>query len=337
MFNMQFWNRNILIGNIFVTLFLLSAFSAAAQQNNDGEPFRKALHYADSVYALQDYEGAKAAYQYAARFQNTAYIQQQLAAIDRKISETEALNKKYNGVISEARQALNASDLPKAKERLEYALTLKPDEAWANEKLTEVNKTLADQAELQRQFDGLIAKGDGFFTAEKYTDAKTEYEAALKLMPNSALAKEKITTVKSTIQNIDNEYKKQIASGDALYRQNELEEAKTAYQAALQLKPDQPYPKQKIEQIDNIIYEEAALTVELEAVVRAADQAFDNQNYTLATKKYNEALDILSSHAHSKERLQEIRRLIGENESKQLAYNGFIEKANAHFDKKRYS
>ncbi|MCL2041493.1 MAG: tetratricopeptide repeat protein [Bacteroidales bacterium] len=333
---MQFVNRNILIGNFSVIFFLLTIFSAAAQQNSDEETFRKALNFADSVYALQDYESAKAAYQYAARLQNTAHIQQQLATIDSKIAETEALNKKYNLAVSEVRQALNASDLPKAKERLEYALTLKPSEVWAIEKLAEVNKTLSDQAELLRQFDELIANGDRFFTSEKYADAKTEYEAALKLMPNSAVAKEKIAAVKTKVQDIDSEYKRQITAGDALYRQNELEEAKTAYQAAVQLKPDQPYPKQKIEQIDNIIHGEAALAAELEVVVRAADQAFDNQNYTLATKKYNEALDILSSHEHSKERLQEIRRLIGENESKQLAYNGFIDKANAHFDNKRY-
>ena len=332
---MQFFKKNIFIGNFFITVFLISAFSAAAQQNND-EVFRKALHFADSVYAIQDYEGAKAAYQYAARFQNTTHIQQRLATIDGKIAETDALNKKYNLAVSEARQALNASDLPKAKERLEYALTLKPNEKWATEKLTEINKTLTEQAELQRQFDELIGKGDRFFTSKNYAAAKTEYETALKLMPTSVLAKEKISATKTKIQEIETEYKKQIASADALYRQNELTEAKTAYQAALQLKPDQPYPKQKIEQIDNIIYEEAALTAELETVVQAADQAFDNKNYTLATKKYNEALDILSSHAHSKERLQEIRRLIGENEAKQLAYNGLIEKANAHFDGKRY-
>ncbi|MCL2511074.1 MAG: hypothetical protein FWF09_03385, partial [Bacteroidales bacterium] len=333
---MRFWNKNILFGSFFVTFFLLLVSSATAQQNNDEATFRKALHFADSVYALQDYEGAKAAYQYAARFQNSTYIQQQLVTIDRKIAEVEALNKKYNGVISEARQALNAADLPKAKERLEYAMTLKPNEIWATEKLAEVNKTLSERAELQRQFDECITKGDHFFTTEKYADAKTEYEAALKLIPASTLAKEKITTVKAKIQDIDTEYKKQIASGDALYRENELEEAKTAYQAALKLKPEQPYPQQRIDQINSIIYAEAALAAELDVVVKAADQAFDNQNYTLATKKYNEALDILSSHTHSRERLQEIRRLIGENESKQLAYNAAIEKANAHFNQKRY-
>lgn len=329
--------KDIPFKKVSIIVACLLAVGVSQAQQDNAEAFRKALHFADSVYNRQEYEGAKAAYLYADRFQpGNAHVKQRVAEIDVKLAEQEALNQKYTMVISEARQALNASDLAKAKERIEYALTLKPKEQWPLEKLAEINKTLSDRAELQKSFDDHMSKANSLFSAAKYKEAKSEYEAALKLIPDDTNGKNKLAETNAKIKEIDNDYKAQIAAGDKLYLENELEEAKKAFQIALDLKPDEQYPKQKIEQINHIIADEAAMSATLDGIVKEADRAFDRQDYALASKKYTEALDVLSTYTYARERLQEIERIIGENQAKRLAFDEVIAKADAHYNNKRY-
>ncbi|MDR0364463.1 MAG: hypothetical protein LBH92_05540 [Bacteroidales bacterium] len=332
------FNKNRLFQIFILTLILfLNAAQLRAQQDNTAA-YQKAIHFADSVYNMKEYESARAAYQYADRFQpGSAHVQMRIADIDVKLAELEDINRRYSIAISETRQALNASDLLRAKEQLEYALTLKPDEAWPQEKLEEINQTLKEKAELQRNFDAHIAKGSDFFSKENYNAAISEFQTALKLIPDSEEGKAKLSEVRAKVKEIDDNYKSNVARGDQLYLDNQLEGAKEAFYAALELKPDENYPKQKIEQINHIIADEAAMDVALGAIIKDADAAFDRQDYALATRKYNEALDMLSTYIYARERLQEIQRIIGENESKRLAYNEIIEKADAHFNQNRYS
>lgn len=333
---MSFNKNKIFRFFLFTSILFLPAAWLCAQQD-DAAAYQKAIHFADSVYNKKEYESARAAYQYAERFQpGSAYIKSKIADIDVKLGELAELDRKYGIAISETRQALNAANLLRAKEQLEYALTLKPNEAWPKEKLAEINQTLKEQAELQRDFDAHIAKGDGFFSKEDYPAAIAEFQAALKLISGDEAAKNKLAEVRAKVKSIDDDYKSAVARGDQLYLDNQLEDAKKSFLAALELKPDENYPKQKIEQINHIIADEAAMDATLGALLKDADKAFDNQDYVLATKKYNEVLDVLSTHQYARERLQEIQRLIGENEAKRLAYNAIIEKADAHFDKQRY-
>jgi hypothetical protein len=105
------------------------------------------------------------------------------------------------------------------------------------------------------EFNKYIREADGLFSQNKYVEAKEFYEKALSLNPTDKYA---INQRDKSIANSKNKtgeeegknYQKIINKADEKFNLNDLENAKSLYQRALGLKPNDAYPKRKIEEID---------------------------------------------------------------------------------------
>ncbi len=72
-----------------------------------------------------------------------------------------------------------------------------------------------------------------------------------------------------------------IAEADKRLAEKSYSDAKTGYQSAMKIKPDQQYPKDKITEIDNALAELAqqkALDDQYNAAIAKADKSFTDQN-----------------------------------------------------------
>ncbi len=86
--------------------------------------------------------------------------------------------------------------------------------------------------------------------------AQNEYALALKNIPDDKYALAQLKVVTAQLQNIENTnkaYSEAVTLGDSYLKNREYDKAFSEYQKASQLKQNEEYPKQKIEEVSKIL------------------------------------------------------------------------------------
>jgi len=304
-----------------------------------------------------------------------------------KKAEEERLKKelddKYNAAIAKADAAFKIDGFDEAKAGYNEAMALKAGEKYPKDQLAAIEKRIAELAkkaeadrlkkELDDKYNAAIAKGDAAFQGQNWDEAKAGYNEALALKSTEKYPKDQLAAIDKAIadakkkaeedekqRQIDAQYELLIGSADGLLRQDRLEEAKAKYQEALGVKPDQKYPRTKITEIDGLLAERAKAAEEerkrkeledrYNALVAAADKAFDGKKYQEALNGYHDALGVKPGEAHPTARIAEIdglldaaardkaekERLEREAAERERRYNELIAAADGAFKSKDY-
>ena len=183
--------------------------------------YTAAITKADAALAKKDYSGAKSGYNDALGIKPTEkYPKDKLAEIDKAIADAaakdnadKAVAAKYAAAIAKADKALAAKDYTNAKAGYNEALGLKPAEQYPKDKLTEIDKALADAAakdaadkdklakaaELDAKYKAALAKGDAALAKKDYTNAKAGYNEALGLKSSEQYPKDKLAEIDKAI------------------------------------------------------------------------------------------------------------------------------------------
>ncbi|MDQ3100593.1 MAG: hypothetical protein M3R08_04345, partial [Bacteroidota bacterium] len=280
------------------------------------EQYQAAIAAADQAFGSQEWESATAKYTEASGLKPAeAYPKDQLKLIVQRQQEAEALRKQeeleasYNAAIAEADQSFDSGDLAAARAGYVNASSIKPAEAYPKQRISEIDTTLAEQAkaaeeerklaELDARYDELIAKADQAFTAQEFSSALNDYKDALQLKPAEEHPKARIAAIELELdaaaqakaeeerllreqQDKDSRYNDLIAEADKAYDSDQLENARTEYSSASEVKPDEAYPKERIAAIDAAIAkrsqddEAARLAAEQDAAARARQAELDS-------------------------------------------------------------
>jgi hypothetical protein len=357
------------ISEIEKILAELAAKEASEKQKE--EQYKKLIADADSKFSSKDYEGAKSKYNAALGVKpNEQYPKDKIAEIEKILADlaakeqedklaAEAERKKreyYNALIKKADDSFSKQEWDDAQSNYQQASFMYPNEQYPKDKMAEIErlkKELADKqmAEKQKeeQYKALIAQADNKFSAKDYEGAKSKYNAALGVKPNEQYPKEKITEIenilaelaaqqnkpkeepkeiKVTIDKTDEEYKALIDDADNLFSNKDYVKAKSTYQKALNLKPAEQYPADKMAQIDNILAKQQAeeqqkFLAEKEKkeqynkLLKEGQKQFILKNYQQAINAYQSALAIFPDEQYPKGRIEEIKRLMDELAEKQ--------------------
>ena len=110
-----------------------------------------------------------------------------------------------------------------------------------------------------------ITEADGFFENSEYDDALKSYTAAANLKPEEEYPKEKISEINVIIAQAEESarieaeikaeenYIVEIDEGDDFYNNGEYERAIESYLQALSFKPDESYPAERINEIEQFL------------------------------------------------------------------------------------
>lgn len=171
-----------------------------------------------------------------------------------KIAVEEAKNKKYRDALTKADKALNNKEWELANESYKEALSYKPDDSYAIQKINwikeenqrietereqalkaEKDQKLKDslalaalqaaeeQAKKEAEYQNVLDRGDAALKAGNYDDANSWYQKAQQMMPGSNLAQQKINSL--------NELKEWLKAEELKKQIQEKEEAnRRAYQ-----------------------------------------------------------------------------------------------------------
>lgn len=298
------------------------------------EKYQQLIAEGDKLFGDEKYEDAKGKFEEALTLKSEeAYPKEKIAEIDTLLQElaekkaeeeaAKAIQDKYDGLIAEADGAFNGENYNEAKAKYQEALTVKADETYPQEKITEIDNLLAELAK-----------------------KKAEEEAA------NMAAKE-----------LDEKYQAVIAEADAGMGSEDYDLAKQKYNEALGLKSEEEYPKTKLKEIEDILAElakkkaeaEAAMMAEKErdekyqALIAEADNSLSSKDYDNAKQKYNEASGVKPDESYPQTKLDEIEQLLAQmakDEEDKLAaeaakkkkeyYDAIVAQADAELASKNY-
>lgn len=223
----------------------------------------------DELAVNKSYEDAKSAYASAlSKKPSESLPVEKIAEMDRLISESTSENQKeqlYKDYMSKGNSEFSSKEYVMALSQYQNALSVKPNDATALNKIKEVQQILDDIAnakaenlELTNQFNALVKEADSKFAAEDYLNAKTKYQEAQSLMNNSYVETqikecERLERAKGVAER-EREYQKIIDAGDKYFALGDYEKSKEYFTRAKTVRNEDPYPKKKLAEIESLLH-----------------------------------------------------------------------------------
>ena len=244
---------------------------------------------------------------------------QMVMADARKAKE---INENYNKQVILGTRLKQQGNLEEAKKAFLAAKEIKPAEQLPDEQIADIDRMILEKqqkAELNKKYKASLKSADSLMNLKMYDDAESLYKYASTLKPNEKYPKTQITKIQTIKANIEKEKQKKrayetlIAAGDSLLNNEKYDLAKAKYTQALDLKPNEKYPTEKISFINNKLEEIARLRQQKfrESVVKA-DNYYEQNNFKEALLNYQTAVEINPDNEHCKQRIEECNSIIEE-------------------------
>ena len=261
-------NKILEIDNLIKQEEAKSAALQAKKNQYDG-----LIAKADNLYKSKNYTEAKIEYRKALQIMpDQSYPGQKIAEIDRIMAEQQKLaaeqqakENAYRLTISKADDLFNGKQYDLSKAEYNNALSIKPGEIYPKNRITEIDNLVAREQQArtrEENYTGTIAEADRLFGAKSYDEAKTAYTKALSIKPNEVYPRSQISKIDNLLAEaqkqrsqqlaIQKQYDSYIAQADKLFAAKNYPQAKDLYQKALDIKPEEEYPKSRIARIDEI-------------------------------------------------------------------------------------
>jgi len=309
-----------------------------------GADYTQAIADGDALLIAKDYDGAKVKYMAAlALMPDETYPAQKVSEIDGILAELERLRLldiEYADLIADADGMFSEEAYTNARAEYEKASVLKPEEIYPKDKISEIDAIFAEQARLlgiEESYATAITAADAFMLAEQFDEAKAEYQKALTLKADEAYPQQKISEIDAIFASLaeqQEQYLIAIGTADNYFNTNEYEQARESYVRAQGIKADEPYPAQRIAEIDGILanlQQQLAIDEAYANAIAHGDNFFNNKEYTEAKAKYEEALGLKAEQQYPQDKIAEIDGIFASIQEIEDNYNTAIANADAAF------
>ncbi|HOI32161.1 MAG TPA: hypothetical protein PLC47_05300, partial [Bacteroidales bacterium] len=247
----------------------------------------------------------------------------------------------FSKALETADQLYGSKSFEQARTKYAEALAIQPGDAYAEDMIRRIDETLqSDDYLAQQEYNNAMAEAGNFESQSEWYKAKTSYEKALGIKPADEVAQTKIAEMETRI--LDANYQQIMETAAALLDQDELRQARDKYVEAFNLKPSEPEPQQKIQQIDLLIASaEAAAEQENEynRLIALAADAYANNQLAQALDYYQQAASLKPEQENISAKIGEINALLNEKEALQQRennYNNLITTADQAFEANQF-
>ncbi len=313
-----------------------NALETIAKQKLIDQKYQAAIANADKLLAAKTYDLSRAAYVEASGIKPAEqYPKDQIVLIDKAtadIAHQKEIETQYKASINKADQLLLSKSYEPAKTEYQNAGTLKPDEQYPKAKIAAIDKILGDMKAFEDKYNGAIATGDTAFNNKSYAQAKSAYQGALLMKPAEKYPKDKITEIEKILSEltkqkaIDDQYLGSITKADKLLADKSYALAKTEYSNASSIKPNEHYPKDKINEIDMIVADLRTKDDAYKASVAKANQLMVQKSYVEARTEYQKAGEMRPNEQYPKDKIEEINKLLMDMKGKKQTYDELVSK-----------
>jgi tetratricopeptide (TPR) repeat protein len=278
------------------------------------ELYNKAIAVADENFANKEYEKALESYQNALTYKpGEKYPEEQISKINDIIGLKTKRESVYSNMITNADKLFDNKEYSKAKIIYEDALTIKPDAKYPKERISNIDKLLAQEENKLQTYWKLLDKADESMDMQEWGKAKDLYLEASEIQPNDNYSQNKVAELNRIIESTQTQeelYNKLIVSADLASTTKDYERAIELYRKAAEIKPEEKYPKKKLKEIEDFVKGLEAYREYYNSTILKADELFDLQNYNEAREMYKKAHEIISIEKYPKQRIAEINKIL---------------------------
>ncbi len=272
--------------------------------------YQEAIITGDRLYELRKFADARLEYQYAlGLYPDQLHPKQRLEDIALELQDMSEKQKMYDETLASAENFFNQGEWKNALEAFMKTNKLFPDEEFPKRRINEL-APLITQLE---KYEQIVEDADEYYMVKDLANAKIKYEEALAIKPREIYPKDMLEKVNLAIQNKATseleDFNNAILLGDQFIVQKQWKEARSQFEFANRLKPEEKHPIEMLAQIANeITIEEtaAALLTKYEQLISNADFFSTAKDYIKAKQFYSEASVLFPDNAYPKEKIKEI-------------------------------
>ena len=291
------------------------------EQSEKEEIFFQYIDEADIHYDNGDYEKALASYNKAVKlFPKDEYTLEQIKIVTQKIKDEKENIAAFNEFINNGDRFMSENKYTEATLQYKAALNLYPNNNSAKDKYNNAKSLKENYDKLSADFEQLKREANDFVIRKKYAEAIEKYQQALSIFPNDSDLKSLITSL-ATQKDIADRYNSRINEADSLYLEKSYEKAKTAYNEALVIIPDDSYSSDMIARIDETLNSDEYKSLKnFLNLLEEAKELESNNKYDESLAKYKSALKQNPSDEFTSQKIDYLTDLIN-NRNKEIELN----------------
>ena len=248
---------------------------------------------------------------------------------------------KFLQLVKAGDNATSSEQYVNAIAKYKEALKIKEDKN-VTAKIADAENKLKDleaQNKLNEEFNKAIKKGDQLLASNDFDASILEYKNAKAIKPDDSLPDEKIKAANDKQKLADEsalfkEYNDKMREADIQFKAKKLLEAEELYKEALQIKPSEKAPKDKIAEIEAILKTRKELEEKYNKLITSGDVAMTGEKYDEAISIFEDALALKQNEAYPKKQIAKAKELSGAKADKaaqQKKYDNLISKATGEF------
>jgi tetratricopeptide (TPR) repeat protein len=306
------------------------------------ESYQSYIKKADNYFLAKDYSGSIEQLNIALETKpNDSYATTKIAEISKIISDQKQLEEQkkaelqaYNEAISAADQLFISKKYTESLSKYKNALALKSDETYPQKRIKEIETILdgiqKETVRIENEYNASIARADLMLEQKDYPNAQAEYRKALTIKTEEVYPKDQIQKIDNILaenkrkeedlqkqqqEKQDLAFNQAMAAADKLFADNDFNSAKTGYETALGIRPNDPDAKKKYAQTEAMLAQIAQNTEAYNKAITEANNRLTKKQYPEAKEKYLEALQYLPNSEYPKQQIAQIDELLAQQEA----------------------
>ena len=241
----------------------------------------------------------------------------------------------YESLMKKGNEKFSAKDYISAKTYFEMALKQKSNDPTAKKKLDESLKKIQEDGARQEVFYAHLDAGDQYYNQQKYEEALSEYELALKVFPDDKYVGGQAEAVRAILkerQDKQDAFDAAMSQGEALLAEENYDAAIFQFETASGIFPTDKLPKEKLSEArkkKQLYTEKVGL---FDKTMEEARQLGLRKNYEAAISKLDQALELFPNDMQANAMKSEYQAAKGQADR----YNGIIAEADQLYENKAY-
>ncbi len=226
----------------------------------------------------------------------------------------------YNKIASEADRLYIAKNYMAARVKYQEAQKLWPENSYPAEMIGKVNQQLNEQRQhLEKNYRMAVSQADSLYKLHEMKNAQAQYNLALNLKPNANYPKQQLSAIKTWFirkqQKLQASYHAVIRSADSLFNRKAYLEAQEKYEQALNTRPKDPYPKQKLSEIGKrlaALARQKEQNAQYQTLITEAKRLQAGGHLELAIDKYRQAQKLKGTDTFSTNQINKINQMLAQ-------------------------
>ena len=241
----------------------------------------------------------------------------------------------YESLMKKGNDKFSAKDYISAKTYYEMALKQKSGDATAKKKLDETVKKIQEDGARQEVFYAHLDAGDQYYGQQKYEEALSEYEQALKVFPEDKYVGGQADAVRAILkerQDKQDAFDTAMSQGESLLAEENFDAAIMQFETAIGIFPNDKLPKEKLAEARQKKQLYTEKMTRFDNLMEAARQFGLRKNYEAAIDKLSQALELFPNDLQANNLKNDYQTAKGIADR----YNGIIAEADRLYESKAY-